>query len=506
MSSTTADVARAERRGWPPYRTLWLALMLGWTVSAADRTITGPVVTWMIGHDVGFLHGVANPHALGGLIGGLFFAGYMLTQWPGGYIGDRYGHRTVITISLVWAGIATIVSGLVSGLVIFIAMRVFTGLGEGAFYSNDRSLITAETPLRKRSLGMGVAITGLAFGITIATLLAPPLVNWGGTVFGAHGAWRMAFVALGVGTLIVAAGIGVYFRRAEPGLPYLRASAHMLAYAAICLAAVMAVYFIGTKAGLTDLEVAGLEIVLAVAMLAFIFRRKAEEIGPAIKNRDLLLVYASMFAVLWNLWLFSFWSVAIVGDAAHSSFGRSALIAAFNAGAGLLGFPAGGWLSDWAVHRGWGRKGMLLTFTACQFVLTLAFGFVIAGGHPNVWLMAALLFSASLFFNALQPISHAIVSDIAPPGYHGAAFGMDNLIGEMGAVLSPAAAGAIRDATGGWSAAIFLDAGIIACAFLLLCFVRERRSSSLFRDDRAQPAGEPAGRFSRPARQPVSQR
>jgi MFS family permease len=129
-------------------------------------------------------------------------------------------------------------------------------------------------------------------------------------------------------------------------------------------------------------------------------------------------------------------------------------------------------------------------------VLTVAFGFVIAGGHPNVWLMAGLLFSASLFFNALQPISHAIVSDIAPEGYRGAAFGMDNLIGEMGAVLSPAVAGALRDATGGWAAAVFLDAGIIACAFLLLCFVRERRSSSLFRD--GEPAGrEPTGRFTR---------
>jgi MFS transporter, ACS family, D-galactonate transporter len=51
MPTTTADAVRAERRGWPPYRTLWIALMLGWTVSAADRTITGPVVTWMIGHD-----------------------------------------------------------------------------------------------------------------------------------------------------------------------------------------------------------------------------------------------------------------------------------------------------------------------------------------------------------------------------------------------------------------------------------------------------------------------
>jgi ACS family D-galactonate transporter-like MFS transporter len=85
-------------RTWPAYRTLWVFLLLGWTVSAADRALTGPVVTWMIDNDVAFLKAAEKPFALGGLIGGLFFAGYMLTQFPGGYLGDKYGHRTIIVI------------------------------------------------------------------------------------------------------------------------------------------------------------------------------------------------------------------------------------------------------------------------------------------------------------------------------------------------------------------------------------------------------------------------
>ena len=165
-------------RTWPSYRTLWIWLLLGWTVSAADRTLTGPVVSWMIENKVGFLADADKPYALAGLIGGLFFAGYMLTQFPGGHLGDRYGHRTIIGVSLVWAGIATMVSGVVSGLVMFIVIRVLTGLGEGAFYSNDRSLIAERTPLAKRSLGMGVVITGLALGITIATVFAPNTTAW----------------------------------------------------------------------------------------------------------------------------------------------------------------------------------------------------------------------------------------------------------------------------------------------------------------------------------------
>src|SRR3954468_17334530 len=92
-------------RTWPAYRTLWIWLLLGWTVSAADRAPRGPVVPGMIQNKVSFLAPADKPFALGGLIGGLFFAGYMLTQFPGGYLGDKYGHRTIITISRIWAGL-----------------------------------------------------------------------------------------------------------------------------------------------------------------------------------------------------------------------------------------------------------------------------------------------------------------------------------------------------------------------------------------------------------------
>ena len=87
------------------------------------------------------------------------------------------------------------------------------------------------------------------------------------------------------------------------------------------------------------------------------------------------------------------------------------------------------------MRRGIGRKPLVVTFTALQCLLTVAFGLVITGGAPSVWLMAALLFGASTFFNAMQPIAQAMIADIADPAHHGAAFGMNNLIGETGAVL-----------------------------------------------------------------------
>ena len=52
-----------------PYKALWAVLLLGWVVSYADRTLTGPVIAWMIQNKAGFIGDAANPATLGGLVG-----------------------------------------------------------------------------------------------------------------------------------------------------------------------------------------------------------------------------------------------------------------------------------------------------------------------------------------------------------------------------------------------------------------------------------------------------
>jgi ACS family D-galactonate transporter-like MFS transporter len=206
-------------------------------------------------------------------------------------------------------------------------------------------------------------------------------------------------------------------------------------------------------------------------------RMGGSEVSPVLKNRDLMLIYTAGIAILWTLWFFSFWSVSIVADATKGGFWQSALTATFFGVAGIIGFPLGGWLGDRQKRAGHGRKGMLVSFTLIQALLTIAFGLYLRAGGNAVWALGALLFVSSLFFNALQPIWHALAADLVPKAaLLGAAFGMMNLIGEMGAVLSPAISGVLRDATGDWTAAVFLDGGLMLVSFVLLCLVRERRA------------------------------
>jgi nitrate/nitrite transporter NarK len=215
------------------------------------------------------------------------------------------------------------------------------------------------------------------------------------------------------------------------------------------------------------------ELLVAFGVITFVFAVKGKEMKGALSDPNLILLYLSFVPVLWNLWFFGFWAVSIVAGNGANSFRAAALTAMFTGIAGTAGYPIGGWLADHAVASGRGRKAVLLTLTFLQGVLILALAVYIQFGGSRPVVMAAILFFAGLFFSALQPVSHALVADIARPEIRGSAFGLYNLIGEIGAVLSPVAAGTLRDIYGGWAPAIYLDSIMVAVSFACLLFLRE---------------------------------
>jgi ACS family D-galactonate transporter-like MFS transporter len=458
------------------YKALWSVLLLGWVVSYADRTLTGPIIAWMIQNKAGFIGDAANPATVGGLVGSMFFLGYMLTQYPGGRLGDRFGHREMIIVSMLVACVMTIVSGLVAGLVAFVAARVLTGLGEGVFYSNDRTLIINHTPVAKRTLGLGVVIAGLSVGLTVGIIFTPILINWGTSLGMGGGAWRMPFFVFAAFTFVVVVIAFAFFRAKLGGAmrlgpPTLR----LLMFSAPTFVVIVGLFLLAEALRWPEWLTASVASLIALVYILVIVRGvQRSGRGPALLNRNIWLVYIAYIAILWNLWFFSFWSVQIVREAASSSLVAAALTAAFNAGAGILGFPAGGWLADWAVRSGRGRKPLALICTAVYSVLVLLFGWSISGGAtPSLGLLGLLLFTSGVFFNALQPIVQGMTGDMVPAGERGSVFGMLNLISEIGAVLSPVVSGILRDATGSWAPGVYLAAGIMIVSFFLYLMVKE---------------------------------
>jgi MFS family permease len=107
-------------------------------------------------------------------------------------------------------------------------------------------------------------------------------------------------------------------------------------------------------------------------------------------------------------------------------------------------------------------------------VLVLIFGWSISGGGaPSLALLGLLLFTSGVFFNALQPIVQGMTGDMVPASERGSAFGMLNLVSEIGAVLSPVVSGILRDATGSWAPGVYVAAGIMIVSFFLYLPVKE---------------------------------
>ncbi|MCL6445862.1 MAG: MFS transporter, partial [Alicyclobacillus sp.] len=368
-------------------------------------------------------------------------------------------------------------------LVGFVAVRLLTGIGDGMFYANDRTLVAEVTPFEKRGFGMGVVITGFSIGATLETLLAPSMIQLGSVMFGAEEGWRMPFYIIGLLTIVLGIFMVRFFnqtiseeKRREGS--YKAAIVGVSRYVVVFFIGIMVIFFLADRIGISNWGTAVIELAFALILILFAFYSKGNELATVLKNKDLMLLNVACIAVLWNLWFFTFWSVSIVSDGAHSSFLQAALTAAFNGLGGILGYPIGGWLSDYAVCKGWSRKPFLISFTFIQGILTLIFAIYLYHKGHSLIIMGILLFITSLFFNFMQPIQHAMVSDFSSPDQRGSAFGMLNLFGEMGAVISPALGGTLRDVTGTWNSAVLLDAIVVLMSVVLMLFVNTKRAMS----------------------------
>jgi MFS family permease len=473
------------KQGWQRYHTIWAMLFLGWMVSFIDRVATGPVVTWMISNKVSFLADASNAHGLGGLIGSLFFAGFMLNQFPGGYFGDKFGYRTIVIISILWAGIATILTGITGGLITFVILRVLLGLGEGTFYSNDRSYIVFNTPPEKVGLGMGVVISGAAVGLTVGTLGTPLLIKAMEPAMGIQ-AWRSPFFIMGVVTLIVVFLMYKYMRPEtvpgkeintdNPGYKedYKKAFSHMAAYSAVFLVIIMAIYFGATNMGISDIGIAFILVLLCPILIIYLYITKKSDIKPVITNKNLFMIYLYNIPQLWHLWFYGFWATAIVKDFGGGALLTAALVASFNAVAGIIGYPLGGKISDKLANRPNGRRNVLAVLTALLTVSIFIFAAYMIFGNHNPVIESIILFISGLFFFATGPVSHALTADLAPSENRGTAFGVMNLIAEVGAVLSPVVSGVIRDSTGSWGTPLLLDGVLMALSLLCVLAISNK--------------------------------
>lgn len=139
-----------------------------------------------------------------GVVFSAFVIGYALFQIPGGWLGDRWGARVVLTIALLWwscftAFTAMAATSFLAGPLGFVGalalVRFFLGVGEAAALPTFNRAITDWLPPQERGFGIGAAIGGIGIGAAIT----PPITAWVMVNYG----WQTAFyLCAGIGVIL----------------------------------------------------------------------------------------------------------------------------------------------------------------------------------------------------------------------------------------------------------------------------------------------------------------
>src|SRR6266481_6523352 len=139
-----------------------------------------------------------------GLIFSAFAYPYLLFQISGGWVADKFGPRLALTIcGIIWAS-ATIMTGLVHGMVMIFIARVVLGFGEGATFPTATRAMSYWMPKEKRGYAQGITHAFSRLGNSITPWLIATLI--------AAISWRGSFVVVGIISLFWALLWGWYFR------------------------------------------------------------------------------------------------------------------------------------------------------------------------------------------------------------------------------------------------------------------------------------------------------
>lgn len=159
----------------------WLFILSG--VAFLDRTNIS-----IAGLQISKEYGLGNQRL--GWIFSAFLIGYALFQLPAGWLAARFGPRRVLTLGVLWWGIATALTALLPSdiahaVMLLIAIRFALGAGEAVIYPAANQFVARWVPVQERG-----RINGLIFaGVGAGSGLTPPLLTWLIT----HHGWRAAF-------------------------------------------------------------------------------------------------------------------------------------------------------------------------------------------------------------------------------------------------------------------------------------------------------------------------
>jgi MFS transporter, ACS family, glucarate transporter len=368
------DVERRTRVRY--FLAFWLFILSG--VAFLDRTNIS-----IAGLQISTEYGLSNQRL--GWVFSAFLIGYASFQLPAGWLAARFGPRRVLTLGVLWWGVATALtallpSGIEHAVALLIAIRFGLGVGEAVIYPAANQFVARWVPIEERGF-----INGLIFaGVGAGSGLTPPLLTWLIT----HHGWRAAFWFSALIGLVAGAIWWVAARDTPEEHP---------AVSALELREIRNGLSFATPAPMSAADPPSTSVAPTTISWRAIFHR-----------RDLPALMTGYFSFGYIAWIFFSWFFLYMAQVRGFDLKSSAYYTMFPFISMTICCLFGGVISDW-LTRAYGLRVGRCGLAAVALLLTAAFlvlgsqvhspqvaGVILAGGAGALYLSQSSFWSVSV--------------------------------------------------------------------------------------------------------------
>ncbi|MCC6589873.1 MAG: MFS transporter [Bryobacterales bacterium] len=352
-----------------------------------------------------------------GILFSAFFWSYAVLQLVGGWLVDRYDVKWVYALSYGLWSMATAATGFVTRLDALIGARLALGAGESVAYPAVSRILVRNFEKDRLGLANALVDVGAKIGPAISTLV-------GGLVVTQIG-WRNMFLIVGLGSMLWL-------------IPWM--------------------IFAPKEKKVHDAP--------STANVSF---------GELLANRQLWATSFGMFC-LGYVWYFMLtWLPSYLVRERGFSMKEMAVLGSAPFFVMAIATVSGGWLSDRWIRNGASptkvRRGFCVVGLLGCGLLLLPAAFVNSAQH-SVILISAALFSMGVYTSNVW----AITQTLSGPEAAGRWSGVQNAVGNLGGVVSPALTGFIVGRLGSfWWAFVAATVVVLAGAFCYLALLGELR-------------------------------
>ncbi len=365
-----------------------------------------------------------------------FVLGYALFQIPGGWLGDRWGARRVLTLAVLWWSVFTAMTAVAAVLPLaaalgvlgsLVTVRFLIGVGEAAALPNFNRAVANWLPSTERGLGIGVAIGGIGVGSAIT----PPITAWIMVNYG----WQAAFYVCALLGVVVAGAWFFYATDRPEDHPHVNAAE------------------VSLISGGRDSAVA------ATAPTPWRAFARTPTVWWLVASYTCLGYVAYVYMSWFYLYLVN---VRGFGELRGAFFAAAPFVAM------MVFCPLGGWVTDRLAVRLGTNPGRALVGAAGMVLssISILVGAAVESHLPAIALLSLgagwLYFTVGAFWSSTVDLSKAHAGTLSGLMNTGA-----NLGGTISPTLTPWLAGQF-----GWSAALGAAALIACCGGILWLWVR----------------------------------